>query len=97
MGAALVLENAQIPAVKLQLVNQASGQLTLKSGKFEFVGDTALVNDGTLTQHSAYTLYLIPYNMLPKLYERIGGVSLPVFFLREVYYIIFSQSFAKAY
>ncbi len=58
VGAALVLENAQIPAIKLQLLNQASGQLTLKSGKFEFVGDAALVNDGSLTQHSAYTLWL---------------------------------------
>ncbi len=58
LGAALVVENAQIPAVKLQLLNQTPGQLTLKSGKFEFVGDAALVNDGTLTQHSAYTLWL---------------------------------------
>jgi hypothetical protein len=58
VGTALVLESAQIPAVKLQLLNQASGQLTLKSGKFEFVGDAALVNDGILTQHNAYTLWL---------------------------------------
>ena len=58
VGAALVVENEQIPAVKLQLLNQEDRQLTLKSGKFEFVGDSALVNYGTLTQTNAYTLWL---------------------------------------
>lgn len=57
-GSALVVESDQTPAVKLQLLNQTPGQLTLKSGKFEFVGDTALVNDGILIQHNAYTLWL---------------------------------------
>ena len=57
-GSALVVESDQTPAVKLQLLNQTPGQLTLKSGKFEFVGNQALVNDGTLIQDSAYTLWL---------------------------------------
>jgi len=58
MGAALVVESSSIPAVKLQLLNQTPGELTLKSGKFEFIGNNTLINDGTLIQDSAYTLWL---------------------------------------
>ena len=49
---------AEIPQIKLQVLNQASGQLTLKSGRFEFVGNNALVNDGAIIQANAYTLWL---------------------------------------
>jgi hypothetical protein len=58
MGTALVVESSSVPAVKLQLLNQTPGELTLKSGRFEFVGSNALVNDGTIIQDSAYTLWL---------------------------------------
>ena len=47
---------AFMPAVrpiKLKLTNQATGQVTLKSGRFDFVEDTAFANDGTLVQDHA--------------------------------------------
>ncbi|MCX7352557.1 MAG: hypothetical protein NTW22_04710, partial [Proteobacteria bacterium] len=47
---------AFMPAVrpiKLKLTNQATGQVTLKSGRFDFVEDTAFSNDGTLVQDHA--------------------------------------------
>jgi len=40
--------------IKLQLDNQTTGKLTLKSGRFSFAGNNALVNEGTLTQDRAY-------------------------------------------
>lgn len=58
VGAALLVENSSIPQVRLQLLNQATGQLALKSGKFEFMGDSGLVNDGTLIQDRAYFLWM---------------------------------------
>lgn len=58
IGAALLIENSGISNVKLQVVNQASGQLALQSGKFEFMGDTGFVNDGTLIQERSYLLWL---------------------------------------
>jgi hypothetical protein len=47
---------AFMPAVrpiKLNFTNQATGQVTLKSGRFDFVEDTAFSNDGTLVQDHA--------------------------------------------
>jgi hypothetical protein len=40
--------------IKLQLDNQTTGKLTLRSGQFSFAGNNALVNEGTLTQDRAY-------------------------------------------
>lgn len=45
--------------IKLQLNNQKSGKLALKSGKFELVGPKALINDGVLTQENSYIDWLV--------------------------------------
>jgi hypothetical protein len=57
-ASAFVIENSTVPAIRLSFLNQVTGHLTLKSGRFDFVGDTAFVNDGTLLQDQAYMQWI---------------------------------------
>ncbi len=52
-SATSTVEASTIPSILMSLTNQSAGQVTLKSGRFDFAGDTAFANDGTLVQDHA--------------------------------------------
>jgi hypothetical protein len=56
--AGFAVDHSTLAPIRLSLVNQLTGQLTLKSGHFAFNESTSFKNDGTLFQEQAYMQWM---------------------------------------